>query len=93
MPTDTLSISQTARTLQRTGLVIESVAPGSALARLGCVRVWIGSESGSQRILDAMDRRMTVEQVRAATARLRWPRWTGWCASIRRATTRRTLSC
>jgi anaerobic magnesium-protoporphyrin IX monomethyl ester cyclase len=42
----------------------------SALARLGCVRVWIGSESGSQRILDAMDRRMTVEQVRATTARL-----------------------
>jgi radical SAM superfamily enzyme YgiQ (UPF0313 family) len=42
----------------------------SALARLGCTRVWIGSESGSQRILDAMDRRMTVEQVRAATARL-----------------------
>jgi len=42
----------------------------SALARLGCVRVWIGSESGSQRILDAMDRRMTVEQVRTATARL-----------------------
>jgi radical SAM superfamily enzyme YgiQ (UPF0313 family) len=41
-----------------------------ALARLGCSRVWIGSESGSQRILDAMDRRMTVEQVRAATARL-----------------------
>jgi radical SAM superfamily enzyme YgiQ (UPF0313 family) len=42
----------------------------SALARLGCTRVWIGSESGSQRILDAMDRRMTVEQVRATTARL-----------------------
>ena len=41
-----------------------------ALARLGCVRLWIGSESGSQRVLDAMDRRVTVEQVRAATDRL-----------------------
>ena len=30
----------------------------------GCVRVWIGAESGSQRIIDAMDRRVQVEQVR-----------------------------
>jgi radical SAM superfamily enzyme YgiQ (UPF0313 family) len=37
-----------------------------ALAELGCFRVWIGSESGSQRILDAMDRGVTVEQVREA---------------------------
>jgi radical SAM superfamily enzyme YgiQ (UPF0313 family) len=33
------------------------------LATLGCFRVWIGSESGSQRILDAMERGVTVEQV------------------------------
>jgi anaerobic magnesium-protoporphyrin IX monomethyl ester cyclase len=33
------------------------------LARLRCFRVWIGSESGSQRILDAMQRGVTVEQV------------------------------
>jgi radical SAM superfamily enzyme YgiQ (UPF0313 family) len=38
-----------------------------ALARLGCFRLWIGSESGSQRILDAMDRRITVEQVQHST--------------------------
>jgi len=38
------------------------------LAELGCFRVWIGSESGSQRVLDAMQRGVTVEQVRAATA-------------------------
>jgi radical SAM superfamily enzyme YgiQ (UPF0313 family) len=37
-----------------------------ALARLRCFRVWIGSESGSQRILDAMQRGVTVEQVRSA---------------------------
>ncbi len=30
----------------------------------GCFRVWIGAESGSQRIIDAMDRRVEVEQVR-----------------------------
>ena len=34
-----------------------------ALAELGCFRVWIGSESGSQRILDAMGREVKVEQV------------------------------
>jgi anaerobic magnesium-protoporphyrin IX monomethyl ester cyclase len=38
------------------------------LAELGCYRVWIGSESGSQRILDAMQRGVTVEQVRQAVA-------------------------
>ncbi len=37
-----------------------------ALAALGCFRVWIGSESGSQRILDAMQRGVRVEQVRQA---------------------------
>src|SRR5207247_5978146 len=33
---------------------------------LGCFRVWIGSESGSQRILDAMQRGVRVAQVREA---------------------------
>ncbi|MBK8232778.1 MAG: B12-binding domain-containing radical SAM protein [Candidatus Eisenbacteria bacterium] len=37
-----------------------------ALAALRCRRIWIGSESGSQRILDAMRRGVTVEQVRRA---------------------------
>jgi anaerobic magnesium-protoporphyrin IX monomethyl ester cyclase len=36
------------------------------LAGLGCFRLWIGSESGSQRILDAMDRGVRVEQVQSA---------------------------
>ncbi len=43
----------------------------AALARLGAFRVWIGSESGSQRILDAMERGVTVEQVKSATALLK----------------------
>jgi radical SAM superfamily enzyme YgiQ (UPF0313 family) len=38
------------------------------LAELRCFRVWIGSESGSQRILDAMERGVTVEQVQSAVA-------------------------
>jgi anaerobic magnesium-protoporphyrin IX monomethyl ester cyclase len=38
------------------------------LAEMGCFRLWIGSESGSQRILDAMERGVTVEQVQAAVA-------------------------
>jgi radical SAM superfamily enzyme YgiQ (UPF0313 family) len=36
------------------------------LAELGCFRVWIGSESGSQKILDAMQRGVSLEQVRTA---------------------------
>ncbi|HNM24679.1 MAG TPA: radical SAM protein, partial [Saprospiraceae bacterium] len=34
------------------------------LKACGCFRVWIGAESGSQRIIDAMDRRVQVGQVR-----------------------------
>jgi anaerobic magnesium-protoporphyrin IX monomethyl ester cyclase len=41
------------------------------LAELGCFRVWIGSESGSQRILDAMQRGVRVDQVRVAVRLLR----------------------
>ena len=37
------------------------------LADMGCYRIWIGSESGSQRILDAMERGVTPEQVMWAT--------------------------
>jgi radical SAM superfamily enzyme YgiQ (UPF0313 family) len=36
------------------------------LADLGCFRLWIGSESGSQRILDRMERGVTVAQVQSA---------------------------
>lgn len=35
------------------------------LKQSGCFRVWIGAESGSQKIIDAMDRRVKVEQVRS----------------------------
>jgi len=36
------------------------------LKESGCARVWIGAESGSQKVIDAMDRRVQVEQVREA---------------------------
>ena len=37
------------------------------LAEMGCWRIWIGSESGSQRILDAMERGVAVEEVQWAS--------------------------
>jgi radical SAM superfamily enzyme YgiQ (UPF0313 family) len=41
------------------------------LRRSGCTTVWLGAESGSQKILDAMEKGTTVEQIREASARLR----------------------
>jgi anaerobic magnesium-protoporphyrin IX monomethyl ester cyclase len=38
-----------------------------ALAASGCDNVWIGAESGSQRVLDAMDKGTTIEQIAIAT--------------------------
>lgn len=35
------------------------------LKESGCFRVWIGAESGSQKIIDLMDRRVEVDQVRS----------------------------
>ncbi len=43
----------------------------AALAASGCEEVWMGVESGSQKILDAMDKGTRVEQVRRATRLLR----------------------
>ncbi|MFQ5343210.1 MAG: B12-binding domain-containing radical SAM protein, partial [Anaerolineae bacterium] len=37
------------------------------LAEMGCFRLWIGSESGSQRVLDAMQRRTDAARVREMT--------------------------
>jgi anaerobic magnesium-protoporphyrin IX monomethyl ester cyclase len=43
----------------------------SSLALAGCDNVWMGAESGSQKILDAMDKGITVEQIHTATALLK----------------------
>jgi radical SAM superfamily enzyme YgiQ (UPF0313 family) len=42
-----------------------------ALARAGCDSVWMGAESGSQKILDAMDKGTTIAQIREATQLLK----------------------
>ena len=41
-----------------------------ALAEMGCYRLWIGAESGSQRILDGMTRKANVEDVQVKTGML-----------------------
>lgn len=41
------------------------------LARAGCENVWMGAESGSQKILNAMDKGTTVEQIYKATRLLK----------------------
>jgi radical SAM superfamily enzyme YgiQ (UPF0313 family) len=55
--------------ITRADRMTESVA--AQLAELGCFRVWIGSESGSQRMLEAMQRGVTVVQVRQAVQMLK----------------------
>lgn len=41
------------------------------LARAGCENIWMGAESGSQKILDAMEKGTTVKQIAAATILLK----------------------
>ncbi len=43
----------------------------SALSRAGCETVWMGAESGSQKILDAMDKGQTIEQIYQSVRLLR----------------------
>ena len=47
--------------LKRADLVTEKTA--AALAKAGCKTVWVGAESGSQKILDAMDKGDKVEDI------------------------------
>jgi radical SAM superfamily enzyme YgiQ (UPF0313 family) len=42
----------------------------AALKRAGCVEIWMGVESGSQRILDAMSKGLRLADVRLARSRL-----------------------
>lgn len=41
------------------------------LARSGCENIWMGAESGSQQILDAMDKGITISQIEEATKLIR----------------------
>jgi radical SAM superfamily enzyme YgiQ (UPF0313 family) len=49
-------------TISREDCLDEAVV--TALAEMGCMRLWIGSESGSQRVLDRMSRRTDAGRVR-----------------------------
>jgi anaerobic magnesium-protoporphyrin IX monomethyl ester cyclase len=42
----------------------------AALKLAGCNEVWMGAESGSQKILDAMDKGTTIAEIKTARARL-----------------------
>lgn len=48
-----------------------SPAAADALRRAGCAEVWMGAESGSQAILNAMDKGTCVEQIFSARENLR----------------------
>jgi anaerobic magnesium-protoporphyrin IX monomethyl ester cyclase len=54
--------------LQRVDLITEEIA--EALHQAGCKTVWVGAESGAQKILDAMDKDTQVEDIYTATERL-----------------------
>jgi radical SAM superfamily enzyme YgiQ (UPF0313 family) len=57
------------RMQSRCDLMTRSTA--AALKRAGCAEVWMGCESGSQKILDAMDKGIRVEQIYTARENLR----------------------
>ena len=42
-----------------------------SLAKAGCDNVWMGAESGSQKILDAMDKGITIDEISRATVLLK----------------------
>jgi len=52
----------------RADLITEAMA--DALRDAGCQEAWIGAESGSQRVLDAMHKGTTVEELHVARRRL-----------------------
>ena len=53
----------------RADLVSEGMA--EALSAAGCTEAWLGAESGSQRVLDAMNKGTTVTEIITARARLK----------------------
>ena len=67
-----LAIEQNAlvpfKCLQRVDLITEEVA--AALRRANCKTVWMGAESGSQKVLNAMDKDANVAQIYSAAERL-----------------------
>ncbi len=56
--------------LSRADLIVRSEENVAALARAGCDIIWIGAESGSQKILDAMEKGTTIKQIYETARRL-----------------------
>ncbi|MCI0393710.1 MAG: B12-binding domain-containing radical SAM protein [Chloroflexi bacterium] len=56
--------------LSRADLVVRSDKDVDGLRRAGCNILWMGAESGSQKILNAMEKGTKVEQIVEATRRL-----------------------
>jgi anaerobic magnesium-protoporphyrin IX monomethyl ester cyclase len=48
-----------------------SLAMATALREAGCQEVWLGAESGSQKVLDAMNKGVQVAEIHTARARLK----------------------
>jgi len=57
------------KSLHRVDLLLKADTV-AALARAGAKTVWVGAESGSQKVLDAMDKGTRVEQIYEAASRL-----------------------
>jgi len=57
------------KSLQRVDLILKGNTV-SALKRAGAQRIWVGAESGSQKILDAMEKGTQVEHIYEAARRL-----------------------
>lgn len=57
------------RCLMRADQVTPAVA--RALALSGCQRLWMGAESGSQKVLDAMEKGLRVDDIRTASRLLK----------------------
>ena len=74
-------VSELADAVERRGVAIPfkvqsrvnliTAEAASALRRAGCTEVWMGVESGSQKILDAMEKGTRVEQIPSARKHLR----------------------
>jgi radical SAM superfamily enzyme YgiQ (UPF0313 family) len=56
--------------LSRADLIVRSPQNVAALARAGCEIVWLGAESGAQKILNLMEKGTTISQIEQAAAGL-----------------------
>jgi anaerobic magnesium-protoporphyrin IX monomethyl ester cyclase len=56
--------------LSRADLIIREAGNVDALRRAGCRIIWLGAESGSQKILDAMEKGTTVKQIYQAAQQI-----------------------